>query len=139
MLRKILCTCLLCPNKNKVKSTSAFTHEQHKCAEICTKKGSSMNRAENNRSPIFCVCELLVSDIEEALSRSQCLRATMRKYKLCNSTNYAAVRQLFIILHPPTHSPTHCPSYQEAIVPQIGLRHTTLDDCQHASPTQRFL
>ena len=39
----------------------------------------------------------------------------------------------------PTHTHPLCPSYQEAIVPQIGLRHTTLDDCQHASPTQRFL
>ena len=66
---------------------------KHKCIHAQTtqirrklhKKGSSMNRVENNRSPIFCVCELLVSDIEEALSRSQCLRTTMQQYKLCNS------------------------------------------------------
>ena len=74
---------------------------KHKCIHAQTtqmrrklhKKGSSMNRVENNRSPIFCVCEVLVSDIEEALSRSQCLRATMQQNRLCNYATLQTMQQ----------------------------------------------
>ena len=101
MPRKILCTCLLYPNKNKVTSTSAFTHKQHmRRNRNLHKKGSPMNRVENNRSPIFCVCEVLVSDTEEALSRSQCLQTTMQQ-----CANYLS----FCIpphIHPHTAPPT---------------------------------
>ena len=79
----VYCACTKTKLKAQVQSRTNNTN--------ALKKVSSMNKVESNRSPIFCVCELLVSDIEEALSRSQCLRTTMQQYKLCN---YATVQTM---------------------------------------------
>ena len=117
MLRKSLCTCLMSivpTQKQNYKHKCIHAQTTQMCWNLQTKKVSSV---ENNRSPIFCVCELLVSNIEEALSRSQCLRATMQQNRLCNN---ATVRQLFNILHPHTPHTHSAPPTRKLLSHKLG-------------------